>query len=102
MIQLRRALTFTFVLLAAAAGAQGTPLESAEKKLEAGDYAGAVADFTRAIEGAQGDAQAYAGRGRALQLLDRDEEAIRDFSMAVNIAPKLDPVVLVWRATSFS
>jgi tetratricopeptide (TPR) repeat protein len=88
------------LLLAVSAGAQETPLGSAERKLEAEDYAGAIADFDKAIEGAPGDARGYAGRGRALQMLDRDEDAIKDFSKAIELAPKPDPGVLVWRAIS--
>jgi tetratricopeptide (TPR) repeat protein len=88
------------LLLAAAAWAQGTPLESGERKLEAEEYAGAVADFTRAIEGAPGDARAYAGRGKALQMLDKDEDALRDFSRAIELAKGPDPEVFVRRAIS--
>lgn len=75
-----------FVLLAMAASAQETPLESAERKLASDDWRGAVADYTKAIEAAPEDARAYTGRGFAYQMLGGHELALKDLTKAIEIA----------------
>jgi tetratricopeptide (TPR) repeat protein len=57
------------------------------------DNAGAVADFTKAIEIDSQNVFAYSNRGYALILLDKDTEARKDFDQMLKINPSLQPEV---------
>jgi tetratricopeptide (TPR) repeat protein len=82
------------LLLVTAVGAQETSLEVGDRKLAAGDFEGALAEFEKAIKEDPGDHQGYSGRGRALQMLDRDADAIKDFSRAIDLVPKAETFLL--------
>src|SRR5438046_207260 len=62
----------------------------AAQRMDAGDYQGAVEDFTRAIQGNRnndrGRADAYVGRGNALARLGNLSGAIDHFSHALLFA----------------
>jgi tetratricopeptide (TPR) repeat protein len=75
------------LLAAAAAWGQGASHESAEKKLEARDFAGALAEYEKLIEGAPGDARAHIGRAQALSALDRVDDAIKGLDRATEAVP---------------
>lgn len=56
---------------------------------ELGDFAGAVQDFTTAIQGDPKNAFAYNNRAWARQNLGRFDEAIADYDEAIRLDPKL-------------
>lgn len=57
------------------------------------DYAGAIEDFTLAIEFNYKDAYSYLGRGMAYQKQGNSAAAKKDFKKAVSLSPKLLPLV---------
>ena len=80
----------TSLLLASAVLAQDASLAEAEKKMEARDFAGALADFDKLIQATPGDVPAQIGRARALSELDRVDDAIQSLGRAIEVAPKPD------------
>jgi len=64
------------------------------EKAKQGDYAGAVASFTKAIEALPLDAYAWYNRGMAKNMLGDYEEAIYDFSTCIGISPTYKKVWL--------
>lgn len=80
----------TSLLLASAVWAQDPSLAGAEKKMEARDFAGALADFDKLVQATPGDVPAQIGRARALSELDRVDEAIQSLGHAIEVAPKPD------------
>lgn len=86
------------LLLVGAAWAQDAWVAEARRKMEARDYAGALAECDKAIEGAPGDARPHAGRAQALLELGRCEEALASIQRAIQLAPKADAVYLHTRA----
>ncbi|GFJ81491.1 tetratricopeptide repeat protein [Phytohabitans houttuyneae] len=63
-------------------------LERAVDSREAGMYARALSDFTRAVELEPGEPEAFAGRGETYRLLERYDEALADFKRAVGLEPE--------------
>ena len=66
-----------------------------------GNYNSAIEVLTRAIAEDPRNAQAYFERAMALMSLDRDADAIADFSSALDISPFF-PGALDWRARAFA
>jgi tetratricopeptide (TPR) repeat protein len=69
----------------------------AKKHIEEGDYEDAVAAATAAIEGGDQGPEPLFDRATACELLERYEDAARDFEAAIaknNAAKELDPFVL--------
>lgn len=64
------------------------------EKAKLGDYVGAVASFTKAIEALPLDAYAWYNRGMAKNMLGEYEEAIYDFSTCIGISPTYKKVWL--------
>jgi len=58
--------------------------------LGVGDFAGSATQFTKALAILPGYADAYVGRGRALQSLGQNDAALADFERAVAANPALD------------
>jgi tetratricopeptide (TPR) repeat protein len=56
-------------------------------RLTTGDYAGAITDFTQALQLEPKDADAYYNRGYAELVLGRYDRAIADYSQALTINP---------------
>lgn len=57
------------------------------------DLRGALADFTKSIELQPESAFTYVDRGAILLLLNRDEDAEKDFRRALDLSPDLAPTV---------
>jgi len=76
-------------LLATAAFAHDDDLSlaEAEKKMRAGDYAGALEEYDHAIEHDPNVAKAHAGRAAALYSLGRRDEAFASISRAIELEP---------------
>jgi len=68
--------------------------------LQKGRYEQAVADFTKALELLPGTAEAYSGRGRALEKLKRYDQALADYSKLIEINPR-SPAAYVSRGDIF-
>ncbi len=62
---------------------------SAEQKFEKGDFKGAIADYTKAIEINPQYADAYNNRGAAKYSLKDTQGAIADYNKAIEINPQL-------------
>jgi len=60
------------------------------KKYDRGDYYGAIADYTKAIEINSRDADAFFNRGLAKEDLKDYYGAIADYTKAIEISPKAD------------
>ena len=60
------------------------------KLLGVGDFRDAAAQFTKALAILQGYADAYVGRGRALQSIGQNDAALADFERAMAANPALD------------
>ena len=73
--------------------------ESAFKKYNAGNYQGAVADYTKAIEINPSDADWYSFRGFAKSQLEDYKGAIDDYTKAIEIDP-LDQYFYIGRAAN--
>ena len=65
----------TLLLLAAAAAAQGVSLSEGDKKMQARDFAGALAEYDKAVAEAPEDPRGYLGRAIALNVF---RESVRD------------------------
>jgi tetratricopeptide (TPR) repeat protein len=65
-------------------------VESAEKALESGKVAEAIAQFSAAIESGATSAAAYGGRGTALIQTREYPQAIADLTRAIELDPKND------------
>ena len=63
-------------------------LQRGLENLQKGRYEQAVADFTRALELLPGTAEAYSGRGWALEKLKRYDQALADYSKLIEINPR--------------
>jgi len=57
------------------------------------DFAGAINDFSTAIDLDQRLAQAYRNRGYAYLAQGKEDEAEKDFTVAVTMAPLLGPEI---------
>jgi serine/threonine-protein kinase len=66
--------------------------ESATAGLDAGDWAGALRDFNRALELAPDLADCRLGRGRALREQGRLDEALEELTQAAALAPDSAPI----------
>ncbi|MFN7557735.1 tetratricopeptide repeat protein, partial [Microcystis sp.] len=85
----------TFLLTISPLSAQTTPnpVKAVEfynrgvDRLTAGDYSGAIADFTQALQLEPKDADAYYNRGYAELVLGQYERAIADYTQALTINP---------------
>ena len=78
------------VLLAVSPGANAADnpfIESGDAKLTQGDYYGAIADYSRAIELNPEDADAYYNRGNAKSELGDYDSAIADYDRVIAIKP---------------
>lgn len=62
-------------------------LEMADSFLEAGDGEAALQGYEEVLREKPGEAKALFGKGRALHVLDRYQEALQYFSEAVKAAP---------------
>lgn len=62
-------------------------IDSGRAKMEAGDYAGAIADFTEAIRLKPGCACGYKLRGDAHLALEEYQAALNDYTQAVRLDP---------------
>ena len=59
----------------------------AQDKVDLGDYRGAIADYSKAIELNPNDAEAYSSRGVAKHHLEDYRGAIADYSKAIELNP---------------
>ena len=91
---------FAFRRLLAALRAPGErardPFSQAVRRLEAGDASGALADFTALLAAAANDderAQIVNKRGVANVRLRRRDEALRDFTAALELSPRYAPAL---------
>jgi len=62
-------------------------INSAEIKTEKGDYQGAIADLTQAIQLSPNNAEAYYLRANAYYQLENYQGAIADFNQAIKLNP---------------
>lgn len=69
-------------------------LESGNLKRSQKDWAGAIADYTKALEANPDDAEAYYGRGLARKLSRDDTGAMADLTKTVELNPKADNAYL--------
>ena len=65
-------------------------IKSGNAKYLQGDYDGAIADYSRAIELDPDDAAAYYNRGNAKSELDDYHGAIADYSRAIELDPEIE------------
>jgi tetratricopeptide (TPR) repeat protein len=86
------------LLVSAALAQEASPLADAEKKMASKDYAGALAEYDKAIEKTPDDVRAHAGRAVALQALGRLDEAIAGMTKAIGISPQPDSRLYYVRA----
>ena len=63
------------------------------RKYDRGDYYGAIADYTKAIEINSRDADAFFNRGLAKEDLKDYYGAIADYTKAIEISPKADAYI---------
>lgn len=89
-----RAIALALLLLfapALPAVASEADFKAAQERFDAGDFQGAIALFTKAIDSGQLPqkmlADAYYERGNSYRRLNRQEEAIADYKSAVHIEP---------------
>src|SRR4051812_26978618 len=76
-------LIFLFLLTTMIASGQDQLLESAKKKIQANDFAGAKTDLTKIIDGAPKNKQALNLRGEARKGLEDFYGAIGDLTFAI-------------------
>ncbi|HEX7574487.1 MAG TPA: hypothetical protein VF514_15480 [Bacteroidota bacterium] len=67
-------------------------LDAAKKKLEQGDFAGAIRDYSQAIELERGDGALYHLRGLAREIHGDFEGSLQDFDRAAELRPWDDAV----------
>ena len=75
-------------------GANANPLvtqylDQGVEKYDAGNYQGAIDDYTKAIEINPQDYTAYNNRGHAKRYLNDRQRAIADFTTAIEINPRI-------------
>jgi len=70
------------------AGNTSDYLKSAFEKVREGEYYGAIADYSKAIEINSNIGKAYTGRGFAKEMLEDYKGAIFDYTKAIKINPK--------------
>ncbi|HKB35123.1 MAG TPA: tetratricopeptide repeat protein, partial [Gemmataceae bacterium] len=76
-------------------------IHKAIDRLDRGDYEGAVKLLTRAVKADPTNLQAYHERAMALLNLNRDREALADFSKALELNPRF-PGARDWRARTLA
>jgi predicted Zn-dependent protease len=76
-------------------------IHKAIDRSDRGDYEGAVKLLTRAIKADQSNPQAYHERAMTLLNLNRDREALADFSKALELNPRF-PGARDWRARTLA
>jgi tetratricopeptide (TPR) repeat protein len=68
-------------------GMSGSFVEAGDKKFEAKDYAGAIADYTSAIQLNADSISAYIKRAQCHVFLKKYDKAINDYNKAIRIKP---------------
>ncbi|MEZ4826609.1 MAG: tetratricopeptide repeat protein [Bacteroidia bacterium] len=76
------------------------PLNTLETKYRAGDYNGAVKDYTKALKTEESNPDLYLGRGKCYLKLDKAKQAAADFSKAIELDPKFREAYIL-RATVY-
>jgi tetratricopeptide (TPR) repeat protein len=69
-------------------------LKSANIFYEKGDYEGAIADFTKAVELSPNNEEAYYGRGLMFWIQGKESESTDDFKKAAQLNPKFEEIFL--------
>jgi len=91
-----------FAYIASAPDRANGHYQEGMRLLGPGDFQGAAAQFTKAINIVPGYAEAYLGRGKALQAASRNEAAMADFEKAIAINPTLEMAYVsrgtLWRS----
>lgn len=88
------------VVLTAGCDRLGTPHQRAERLLDQGDYAQAIAAYDSAIAAGDNLAVAYANRCYAHSALDENDAAVADCSEALKLTPD-DPEILNNRGVAY-
>lgn len=71
----------------ACSGMSGSFVQAGDKKFEAKDYAGAISDYTSAIQLNADSVSAYLKRAQCNVLLKKYDKAINDYNKAIKIKP---------------
>jgi tetratricopeptide (TPR) repeat protein len=91
-----------YAYIASAPDRAGSHFQQGMRLLGPGDFRGAVAQFSAAIEIWPGYADAYIGRGKAETALGQNDVALADFEKALALNPTLEQAYtyrgMVWRS----